>query len=76
MSDAERIDALEKKLNNVQAELARLAATVVKLADSAERRRQTIEALINDHQKAFDLIFGNVEIPNVRWRRDLERFIE
>ncbi len=65
MTDTERINSLENDLNRVKAELNRLTLAVNGLAGRAERTRISIQEAINGVQHDVELIFTNVNVPNV-----------
>lgn len=65
MSDTERINALETELHQIKAELNRLTLAFNQLTDRAERTRSSAQDAINGVQHDIELIFTNINVPNV-----------
>jgi uncharacterized protein YoxC len=60
MSDAEKIQQLER-------EVARLSSAVMELSRSAATRRDSIQGAVDDLQNSVQLIFKHVHVPNITY---------
>ncbi len=75
MTDTQRIQKLERELQEAQSELADLKRAVVQLSRSAARRSSVQEA-VDDLQNSVQLIFKNVRVPDVTYKPGRRIIIE
>gem|GEM_PF-3832593 len=66
MTDTQRIQKLERELQDIQSELADLKLAITKLSRSADTRKESIQYAVDDLKQSVQLIFKNVQIPNVK----------
>jgi hypothetical protein len=76
MTDTERINALENDIGQIKAELNRLTLALNSLASRAERTRASTQEAINGVQHDIELIFTNVNVPNVVFYPDKRSTID
>lgn len=70
------IEALEHELRDFKSELAKLSLAVAELSDRSERRRESIQAAVDDLQNSINLIYENVRIPNIDFNPHARSIIE
>ena len=76
MTDSERIQKLENDLRHIQSELNGLALAINQLAGRANKTRASTQEAINGVQNDIELIFTNVEVPNVMFRPGVRSTID